>query len=111
MTALELRIYAKANMFNNGKAFSVIHTPDWNGGHFIRVIPSTEVELGDFEYLVWKGTPMEFATQKPVFLEYTDPKFGGSFYSFKTFFGVPYPQDEPNKVETRSWNFYYPYSK
>ena len=52
-----------------------------------------ELELGDFEYLKWSGTPKQYADEMPAFLEYVQPLHESAEWYWATFFGVPHPSD------------------
>jgi hypothetical protein len=83
-----LSVYAKANMVNNGKAFAIVQTPDYNGGHYFRIEKDLKSDLGDFEYYAWIGTPQQFAEQCPVFLAHAEPLHEEPVDYWQTFCGV-----------------------
>lgn len=51
-----------ANAAEGGKAFKVIRQADGTD----RIVPITH-KLGESEYLRWKGTPLQYARQRPCF--------------------------------------------
>ena len=69
-----LKIYAMANMVNNGAPFMVYQYPDYNGGHQI-TIGMPDYELQNFEYCNWYGTPKQFAEENPMFTEHFEPAY------------------------------------
>lgn len=67
---------AMANMVANGRKFAVVQKPDWCGGHFVTPANINDYCLQDFEYILWEGTPSEFAEQMPTFSEHYEPLHG-----------------------------------
>lgn len=65
---------ALANMVANGKPFCIVQCPDWNGGHYCTVKPH-DYKCGNFEYIRWSGTPLEFAMSEPymIFDDHHEP--------------------------------------
>lgn len=72
-TATSLQILAKANLFNAGKGFCVIQSPDGEGGAYVSALAGTKNQVAPYlfegEKILWAGTPKQFANEKPVFTE------------------------------------------
>lgn len=70
----KLRTLALANVLFGGRPFCVIECPDYDGGHYLDVA-KYGYETKDFEYVVFEGTPTEYAQQSPVFDEHEEPAY------------------------------------
>lgn len=68
-----LQIFAKANLFNSGKGFCIIKSPDGEGGSYIAALAGTKSRVAPYlfkdEEILWSGTPKQFAEEMPVFTE------------------------------------------
>ena len=72
MSKEQLAVLCKANLLNKGRGFCVVRKPTYSGGWYNEFEPLS-YETKDFEYVEWKGTPMQFAKEMPTFTTHIEP--------------------------------------
>ena len=72
MSAEDKKLLAMCNMLFKGRGFCVVQKPDYRGGCYHEIEPY-DYECGNFEYIDWNGTPMEYVQQKPSFTTHIEP--------------------------------------